>query len=242
MRVPAKPEDIVEVYADESSQNKHRYLVLGAIVVELLNAPSLSEAIRKARLPELPQGEAKWVKVSKSKLVAYKRVVDVVFDNQDKWHFHSLFVDTTQQDHKKFNGGDSEIGFNKELYQLANKIGQLYPDAYFHLYPDYRDTKSTPEELRLILCQGARKRGDKRDWLVRRCQFRDSKKTVPLQAADILVGAIAYQLNGHDKANDASPAKVELAQYIMKRAGIADIVRGTARVAKFSVWPRQLRK
>jgi hypothetical protein len=94
----------------------------------------------------------------------------------------------------------------------------------------------------LILCQGARKRGDKRDWVVRRCQFRDSKKTDPLQVADILIGAIAYQLNGHDKAIGASPAKTELAQYIMKRAGIADIMKGTARVARFSVWPRKLQK
>src|SRR5579871_6097554 len=234
MRVPAKPEEIVEVYADESSQTKHRYLVLGAIVVALTDTPILIDAIKKARLPELPEGEAKWVKVSKTKLVAYKRIVDVIFDNQDKWHFHSLFVDTTLQNHKKFNEGDSEIGFNKELYQLANKVGQLYSTKYLHLYPDYRDTKSTPEELRLMLCQGAKKRGDKRDWLVRRCQFRDSKKTLPLQAADLLIGAIAYQLNGHNKASDASPAKVELAAHIMKRAAIADITKGTARVAKFS--------
>jgi len=169
-------------------------------------------------------------------------MVDVVFDNQHKWHFHSLFVDTTQQNHKKFNNGDSEIGFNKELYQLANKVRQLYSKAYFHLYPDYRDTKSLPEDLRQILCHGARKRGDTRDWPVRRCQFRDSKKTIPLQVSDILIGAIAYQLNGHDKAADANPAKVELAKYIMKRAGIADITKGTARAAKFSVWPRKLQK
>lgn len=242
MRVPAKPEEIIEVYADESSQNKHRYLVLGAIVVPLLETPDLIDAIKKARLPELPEGEAKWTKVSNAKLAAYKRMVDVVFDHQEKWHFHSLFVDTTQQNHKKYNEGDSEIGFNKELYQLANKIRQLYAKEYFHIYPDYRDTKSAPEELRVILCQGAKKRGDRRDWPVRRCQFRDSKKTIPLQVADILIGAIAYQLNGHDKAQEANPAKVELAQYIMKRASITDITKGTVRAAKFSVWPRQLRK
>jgi hypothetical protein len=241
MRAPAKPDDIIEVYADESSQNKHRYLVLGAIVVSLLDTPELIEAIKKARRPELPEGEAKWTKVSKAKIAAYQRMVDVVFDNQDKWHFHSLFVDTTRQNHKKFNDGDSEIGFNKELYQLANKVGQLYSKAYFHIYPDYRDTKNSPEELRQILCQGARKRGDTRDWPVRRCQFRDSKKTLPLQVADILIGAIAFQLNGHDKAADANPTKLELAKYIMKRAGISDITKGTNRVAKFSVWPRKLR-
>jgi len=57
LRVPANPEDIIEVYADESNQNKHRYLVLGAIVVSMLETLDLVEAIKKARLPELPQGE-----------------------------------------------------------------------------------------------------------------------------------------------------------------------------------------
>ncbi|MFX4827900.1 DUF3800 domain-containing protein, partial [Acinetobacter baumannii] len=74
------------------------------------------------------------------------------------------------------------------------------------------------------------------------CQFRDSKKTIPLQVTDILIGAIAYQLNGHDQADNANPAKVALAKHIMKRAGIADIKKGTARAGKFTVWPRQLRK
>ena len=72
MRVPAKPEDIVEVYVDESSQTRHRYLVLGAVTVGLPDSQKLNDLITKARLPELPQGEAKWTKVSKAKLAAYK--------------------------------------------------------------------------------------------------------------------------------------------------------------------------
>jgi len=242
MRVQVKPEDTIEVYLDESSQTKHRYLVLGAVVLELPNNQKLTELLLKARLPELPNGEAKWTRVSKAKLAAYKRFVDVLFDNQEIIHFHSLFVDTSQQNHRKFNSGDHEIGFNKEIYLLGNKIGEIYPEHYFHLYPDHRDTKHTPEELRLILNRGAAKRGDKRDWPMRRLQFRDSKEVALLQLTDVLIGSIAFQLNGHHKADDANPAKVTLAEYIMRRAGIANIVKGTARRCKFSVWPRQLRR
>jgi hypothetical protein len=241
MRVPAKPEDILEVYVDESSQTKHRYLVLGAVVVRLISSQIINDIIAKARLPELPNNEMKWTKVSKAKLPAYKRVVDAFFDRSESIHFHSLFVDTTKQDHKKFNGGDSEIGFNKEVYQLANKVSQLCPNDYFHIYPDYRDTKSTPEELRLILNRGAAKRGDPRDWPIRRIQFRDSKDVQLLQLVDILIGAIAFQLNGHDKAPDASAAKVELAKHVMTRAAITDITKGTSRTGRFTVWPRRLR-
>jgi hypothetical protein len=242
MRVPAKPDDILEIYVDESSQNKHRYLVLGAVVVQLTNSQIINDLIAKARLPELPFNEIKWTKVSTAKLPAYTRVVDVLFDRPDELHFHSLFVDTTKHNHKKFNQGDSEMGFNKEVYQLANKVGRMYDAYYFHLYPDYRDTKSLPEELRLNLNRGAAKRGDERDWPIRRCQFRDSKQIQILQLVDVIVGAIAFQLNGHDKVQDANPAKIVLAKYVMQRAGIADILKGTARTGKFTVWPRLLMK
>ena len=214
--------------------------MLGAIVVSLTKAQIVTDSITRARLPELPKGEAKWTKVSKAKLPAYKRLVDILFDRSDEMHFHCLFVDTTKQDHGRFNQGDSEIGFGKEVYQLANKISRLYSKAYFHIYPDYRDTTHSTEELRLILNRGAKKRGDKRDWPIRRCQFRNSKDVQLLQLVDVIIGAIAYQLNGHDKAQDASPAKTELAKYIMQRAGITDILKGTVRAAKFTVWPRRL--
>ena len=49
-------------------------------------------------------------------------------------------------------------------------------------------------------------------------------------------------MNGHAKAKDASPAKIELSEYVLNRAGIADIAKGTARMGQFTVWPRRLRK
>lgn len=241
MRVPANPDEILEIYLDESSQTKHRYLVLGAVVVELQRADELSDLIMQARLPDLPAKEAKWQKVSRTKLAAYKRVVDVFFDNPDLVHFHSLFVDTSKQNHRKFNSGDKETGFNKEVYLLGMKVAtRLYTQKIFHLYPDYRNCVQQPDELRLILNRGCQKSGDKRDWPFRRSQFRDSSETLPLQLTDILTGSIAYQLNGHNNAPDASPAKVELCRYIMERAKVADVFKGTAIAAKFTIWPRQL--
>ncbi len=215
--------------------------MLGAVVVEHLRANELCELLMKARLPDLPAKEAKWQKVSRTKLAAYKRVVDVFFDNPNLVHFHSLFVDTSKQDHRKFNAGDKETGFNKEVYLLGMKVAtRLYTDKIFHLYPDYRNCVQQPDELRLILNRGCQKCGDKRDWPFRRSQFRDSSVTLPLQLTDILTGSIAYQLNGHSTADGASPAKVELANYIMQRAEVADAFKGTPIAARFTIWPRRL--
>ena len=238
---PPDPKNIIEIYVDESSQTKHRFLVLGAVVVPLSGIRKLNELIVKARQPELPEKEAKWVRVSSKKLVAYKRIVNVLLENRDHFQFHSLYVTAFMLNHQKYNAGSREIGFNKEIYQLSMKVARLYPDRLFHLYPDHRETTQKPEDLRLILNRGCRKRGDNRDWPFRRCQFRDSKTTLSLQLTDILIGAIAYRLNGHAEAENAAPAKKELSDYILKRAGIADVFKGTMPAAKFSIWPRKLR-
>jgi hypothetical protein len=150
MRTPPNPADILEVYIDESSQNDHRYLVLGGVGVMMLQTGDLDAAIEEARGKDLPQGEAKWTKVSKLKLPAYKRTVDVLFRGDDLVHFHCLVVDTTKLDHGRFNEGSRDIGFNKEIYQLATKFSRIYSTALFHVYPDHRETSQNPEDLRLI--------------------------------------------------------------------------------------------
>jgi hypothetical protein len=239
-RAPPSPSQIVEVYIDESSQTGHRFLVLGGIGVESQDSEKLNTALQNARLPELPSGEAKWTKVSRAKLAAYKRLVDVVFGGADLIHFHSLVVDTSKVDHLRFNQGDRDVGFNKELYQLAMKFAALYPNKLFHVYPDRRKSKNDPDELRLILNRGCIKKGDKRDWPFRRCQFRDSHTTPALQLVDLLIGAIAYDLNGHANAPNASPAKTELSQYVLGSAGIPSAIAGTARIGRFTIWHRRL--
>jgi hypothetical protein len=235
--MPALP--ITEVYIDESS-TQLRYLVLGAIVALATNAPPIVEGLWNARRPELPLGEMKWHKVSRSKLDAYIKFVDVFFGLPRSIDFHAVVVDTSRQRHELYNRGSREIGFNKEVYQLAMKCGRLY-HTLFHVYPDYRVTNQKPEDLRFMLNKGIAKKGDKRDWPYRRVQFRDSKKTLLLQLSDLLAGALAYELNGHRKECDASPAKSALCDHVRNKAGIRDVFRDTPIRGKFTVWHRQLR-
>lgn len=193
-------------------------------------------------MPELPFGEMKWGKASKAKLAAYKRFADCFFDAPEfmKSHFHCLVVDTTQLDHARYNSGSKEIGFNKEIYQIATKFARLNRKVLFHLYPDYRDTSQKTEDLRNILNHGMHKSKDGREWPFRRCQFRDSSKVPFLQLVDILLGAVAFGKNEHHAKPDVSAAKLELGRHIMRRAGIKDLSKDTSRTGKFTVWHRQL--
>lgn len=241
-RIPPDPRIVYDIYCDESSQTRHRYMAMGGVIVPTSHVLALDEAIAALRLPELPQGEMKWGRVSNGKHAAYQRLVDAFFDDAAfrAVDFHSTVVDTWGQDHLGFNAGDREVTFNKELYQLATKFARLYPDRIFHLYPDDRETSQLPARLREILNWGRRKMGDKRDFPYRRCHFRKSCDTPLLQLVDVLLGGLAYRINGHAAAEGASPAKLHLSAHILDRAGIADPMRDTTVAGKFTVWHRRL--
>lgn len=241
-REPPDPSLIREVYVDESSQNRGQELLLGALCIPLPWSAQATRMLHRSRLPELPNGEMKWGKVSLSKLAAYQRFVDRFFESVPFFeaHFHCLCVTRAKINDAKFNDGDREVGFNKEIFQIANKCARLYP-TLFHVYPDYRDTPQNPEELRLILNRYRAKKGDRRDWPFRRCQFRDSKTTLLLQLTDILLGAVGFHVNGHNDKPDASPAKRQLASHILAHARISDCTRDTRVAGKFTIWHRNLR-
>jgi uncharacterized protein DUF3800 len=236
------PPPVCDVFIDESSQTSHRYLVIGGIIAPSADVFDLTNRILKTRLPELPNGEMKWGKVSRGKLAAYKRVVDFFFsaELQNQVHFHSLVVDTSKHDHARFNSGSREIGFNKEVFQLAQKFTRIYPTR-LNIYPDERVTDQSLDEMRLMLNRYINRRIPQRDWPFRRVQFRDSKKTPLLQLADTLSGAIAFRLNGHDKKIDVSPAKLELSAHILGSGNVKDVFRDTNVRGRFTIWHRQLK-
>ncbi|HZD41428.1 MAG TPA: DUF3800 domain-containing protein [Terriglobales bacterium] len=232
-----------EVYIDESSHTNHRYLVLGGIIAEINDSAIASAAITKARLPELPSGTLKWIKVSRAKLAAYKRAVDRIYELQQQMtlDFHSVVVDTTRQKHRVYNKGSADIGFNKEVYQLAMKFGRLY-SCLFHIYPDRRTTSQKPEDLRVMLNRGiAKHHNDTRDWPFRRLQFREPESSQLLQLVDVFAGALAWALNGHAGRPNSSAAKTELSRYILQKWNIADPFRDTRMRGQFTIWHRQLR-
>ena len=155
--------------------------------------------------------------------------------------FHSLHIDTHLLRDSVFNDGSRDVGFNKEIYQLCQKFARLYRSRLLHIYLDNRNTPSTTEQLRFILNCGVRKKGDTRDWPFRRVHFRESSECQCIQLVDVLLGAMAFRLNGHRQTPSASPAKCELSDYILSQGRVHDVLAGTPTTGKFTVWKRQLR-
>lgn len=251
---PRSPPDLSrfsDVYADESSQTQHRYMLLGGLVVPTLVAPRLKDALMAARLPELPQGEMAWTKVSRSKLPAYEKFVEKLFERRWPVAFHCLVIDTHKIKDRTFNNGSREIGYNKEIYQLLMKAWRLERSRNFHVYLDKRNVTSPPSpeiaeqmslsRLRYIVNCGIRKRELSADWPMRRIHFRESKDCMLMQAADILLGAVGYHVNGHRMLPNASGAKSSLSDRILRLAQVSNPMADTAAAGRFTIWHRQLR-
>lgn len=78
--------------------------------------------------------------------------------------------------------------------------------------------------------------------MVRSITAANSRDVLPLQLADLLVGAVGYHWNDLEEKPDASPAKAELAGYIASRLGRRTLKFASARdELLFNVWKFRLR-
>ncbi len=205
-------------------------MLLGGVCISPEDIPTVEARIQQVRDDYNMLAEFKWAKVSNAKLPAYTDLADVFFDSADEnlIHFHSVLVDSTRLNHSKYNAGDSEIGFNKMIYQLLIKFGRIY-HAYqtYHCFLDNRTTSHSLDELKDILNNGISKRWGINTNPYRRVVFRDSKRSDLLQLNDIVLGGLAARANGHHLRIGASPAKQQLSEYVLNRANITDPTRST---------------
>lgn len=213
-------------------------MVMGGLCVPLSHSAAFDADIiahRDETIPiTRPDGTPriiKWEKVNAYNLNAYTRVIDAYFSFPQRHKLplgknietHCLAVDTSKKDLKSTGDGDVEIGFAKEFYFLCVPlIGKRMKRALFHLYPDRRTTNQSLLEARKIMNAGARKYGDTRPWPYRELRFEDPEAKQALQVVDIIIGAIAFKLNGHYHKPEAKKAKKTLCDYILTRARIAD--------------------
>lgn len=227
-----------QVFIDESSQTKHRYLVMGGVCIPLAYAAAFEADLMEKRDDTTPLVKPdgvpklmKWEKATAYNLPAYKRFVDAFFTFPMRFKLpiskpldtHCIAVDTSKKTLKATGDGDVEIGFAKEFYFLCvPTIGNRLKRGLFHLYPDRRTTNRSLSEAQNIMNAGARKYSKRSDWPYRELKFADPENKQALQLVDILIGAIAYHLNGHYQNPSANRAKKELCDHVLKWAKITN--------------------
>lgn len=223
-------------------------MVLSGIIISHDNVKLFNDTMTKYRKETNMMRELKWSKVSKGKLNEYKSFVDYFFalNNNGLIHFKSLIVDTQQYDHKKYNNGDKELGFNKMYYQLLlNSFGQNYckNKHTFVVHMDERTSSYSLNDLRKMLNNACSKKGYGNNEPFRNIQPINSVDSEIIQLNDIVLGSIGFLRNGKSLLASSSEAKKSLAQYIQDKSGIKDFGYNTTfRQQRFSVWNIQLQK
>jgi len=242
----ATPGRLLHVYCDESHQTADRYMVIGGVICLRNERPSVLAAIQDYRGKYGMLAELKWTKVSQQKLDAYLALADLVHTQRKHIHYRAIVIDTSEIDHRRYNRNDPELGFYKLMYQflLHSFGGYLSPRDTCIIHLDQRTTSHYKlSTLWAVLNNGMHKKYPCLAKPVRSIEAADSHKHDLIQVADIVTGAIGFEMNGWDLKPGAKPAKVQLASHIAALAGLADLRHATQeRDHWFGVWHFHFRK
>ncbi len=203
------------IYCDESChlENDHKqYMLLGAISVPYNQIKRHDERIKDIKKKHNFYGEIKWTGVSSSKYHFFKELIEYFFDTDIR--FRSVIVDKSKIKNDRF-GQDFDTFYYKMYYQLL--IHRKNIEYAYNVYLDIKDTLSANKvnKLKEILNVSY--------GMFRNVQNIQSKESLMMQLADLIMGAISYELNQHDKK---VTAKIKLINKIKQEAN-HDLTKST---------------
>ncbi|MCG1252017.1 DUF3800 domain-containing protein [Staphylococcus epidermidis] len=205
---------MINLYCDESchlENDKINIMVLGALAVPEFAKTTVFEEVKKIRknMGISSHREIKWTKVSSAKLPYYKKLVDLIYDNESLKFRGVLLPDKEILNHGYY-GRTHDDFYYIMYYYLVRKY--MNTEENLSVYIDIKDTRSIEKvnKLRDILNKYALKNNVKK---IEKIQHIRSHENVILQLTDLLIGAIGYTNRGLM----SSPAKLELAEYIKQK-------------------------
>ncbi len=202
------------IYCDESCHllnDGNKVFVLGAIWVNRDKVSEIFQQLRDLKIKhnlasksETEIFEAKWTKISISKVNYYCDLIKYFFDNSDL-HFRGVVVPNKEILNHAALGQDHDTWYYKMFYVLLNKI--IGKDFEYNLYLDIKDTKSNSRVLNL---QRLLNITDTEDMIaVQKAQQIRSHEVELIQLTDILIGALSYKHRGLEE-NEGKAKVIEL--------------------------------
>lgn len=183
------------IYCDESCHLEHDhkpYMLLGNISCAYPQVKRHSERIKEIKKKHHLYAEIKWTNVSRSKLQFYLELIDYFFDTDLKFRAIGVQKEYIQLEEPNTTFDDF---YYKMYYRLLNY--KVDTTDHYNVYLDIKDTWSNTKANRL------------RDILnvqfgvFRKVQCIRSEESLLLQMADLLMGAIAYEINVPEKRSGA---------------------------------------
>jgi len=172
------------IYCDESTHIKndgHPYMLLGYVSIAYPQIKLAKEHIKAIKIKHKYEGELKWTNVHDATFLMYNELIEYFF--LTSMEFRVVIVDKPQiETHSDYTFNDF---YFKMYYQLLHHITDLNNE--YNVFFDIKDTCSHEKlyTLKKILTW---------DSPIRHFQFIRSHESYFVQLADILMGAINYNL------------------------------------------------
>lgn len=229
---------LINIWGDESSQNAHKYMVLGTIWQLPTYAAELERDVQALRRMTGFESEFHWNEMKGHQLVAYKGIVEIFKEYMDQGllKYRAIVVNQSDRTHKIYSD-DDELHFYKMYFWLIYK--RLIATNQYDIYLD-RKPNSIPGRLTdLKNTLNNRMFGEYRIGnVVRRVEPRDGSQ-IELQLADVFTGAIAYVRNGFYASVSPNPnnAKYQLVNHIQSTLSIdLSECHGPSQNSGFNIW------
>lgn len=212
----------VNIYCDESRYSNHDdpYLVIGAVKCLRGKKPEIVSALNEIKRQNEIGGEFGWKSASPNKEDFYRAVIDW-FVNCNDLLFRCVVVN-------KGNlwSSDDEDGFYVAYHQLL-----YHWLVHGNTYHVYLDKKKNSRQRRVDTLRRKTER-----YMPNGCELAcmeevESRECALVQVADLLIGCMGYEWNGHTnpaRYPDASRFKVELCDHLARRLGRPSL--------RFSTW------
>lgn len=189
------------LYCDESChlENDHKpFMLIGYTCVAYNQLHRHNERIKSLKEKHHFYGEIKWSNVSASKYDFYKELIDYFFDTD--LSFRAIIVKKSKIQNALYQQ-DFDDFYYKMYYQLL--IHKKDTNYIYNVYLDIKDTLSAHKVNRLkdIL--------NTKLGVFRNVQNIHSHESLMMQIADLILGALSYNLNDTDKKVTAKMQLIE---------------------------------
>lgn len=201
------------IYCDESTHlihDRHPYMLLGYVSIAYPQIRIAKEAIKNIKNKYNYKDEFKWTSVHQTTYKVYAELVDWFFMND--LEFRAVVVDKSQIDESR-----PDYTFNDFYYKMYFQLLHTKVDFQntYNVYMDIKDTCSSEKLSTLKRIMGYNSS-------IGNLQFIRSHESVFIQLADVLMGAINYNLR--KKKGDVEgrvDAKLKLIEKIQKHSNIS---------------------
>jgi hypothetical protein len=240
MLLPPKPPSLInlEFWCDSSSHRGHNYMVIGGVAIRRNRSLSISSDIEKLKELAGVTSELKWTKYKGGcRSVLYKAVIDLFFAliEEKHAHFHCIISHFREFDHNQDAPGNEEKSVNKLHFQLSlHRVAKFYGrQCAIFIYPDKGEDSNQFVNFRNALCATAYKSYKTRANCIKVIQPKDSSNNLILQMVDIIIGAIAADMNQRSLAAH----KQELAKYVLSKAKLENWAHDSSLTERcFTIW------